>query len=298
MTLIEIAAISLGCLLASQPVQPCVTEQLLQINTEKVAGITTPVPTKTGESIDVVVSAQAVYVWDVDTGIPLYEKNADVARPVASLSKLLSALTVRSTLQPQTVVEIPIEARRAQLLGANIKLPIGQHATVQELLAASLIASANDAIVTLAVASHGSEEAFVRFANEYGKELGLNNTKLSNSTGLSGGEQYSTAHDVARLLQKAYADPVLTPFLSDDRDVLTTQEGASRAYLTTNKLAGTYLPILAAKTGYTTEAGENLAIITEGAQGQRIGTVILGSTDRFQDTKVVVEWIWRNFTWE
>lgn len=298
MTIFEIAALSLGCLLSYQSVQPCVMEHVAPSNQGEVAGTTAPTPMRTGDSVDVVLSAEAVYVWDIATGLPLYQKNADIHRPVASLSKLLSTLTVRSILSPQTVVEIPPEARRMQLLGANIKLPIGEHATVHDLLAASLIASANDAIVSLAVAASGTEEAFIDQANAYAKEIGILNTKLSNSTGLSGGEQYSTAKDVAQLLSKAYADPLLKPFLSDDRNVLTTIEGTTRTYLTTNKLAGSYLPIHAAKTGYTTEAGENLAIITEGAEGQMIGTVILGSKDRFQDTKVTVEWIWRNFTWQ
>jgi len=64
-----------------------------------------------------------------------------------------------------------------------------------------------------------------------------------------------------------------------------------------NKLLGTYFPVLAAKTGYTVAAGENLVVMTNGDEGQRIGAVVLGSEQRFYDMKVLVEWVWRNFEW-
>jgi D-alanyl-D-alanine carboxypeptidase len=78
---------------------------------------------------------------------------------------------------------------------------------------------------------------------------------------------------------------------------LVTQEGAIRRYTTTNRLLKTYVPVIAAKTGYTREAKENLALLTEGSNGQRVGAVVLGSDARFQDSKVLVEWIWRNYSW-
>ncbi|OGY31957.1 MAG: hypothetical protein A3C02_00090 [Candidatus Andersenbacteria bacterium RIFCSPHIGHO2_02_FULL_45_11] len=256
------------------------------------------VPRKTGESIDVVLSAQAALVWDIDTKTILYDKNGTTQRPIASLNKLLSALAVRELLpSSETIVEIPPDVRAAQRAGANIKLPVGQHATVEELLAASMIPSANDAIVALAVASKKSEAAFATYANDYAARHGLFHTKLANATGLQGGDQYSTAHDVMKMLTLAYKDPVLKPYLSQKKGVLTTQEGTVRTYDSTDELIGTYLPILAGKTGYTIQAKENLAILTVGPNGQKIGAVILGSNNRFQDMKTVVEWIWRNYTW-
>lgn len=134
----------------------------------QVAGVHTPIPKFTGTALDVVLSAQAALVWDMQTGTILYEKNADTHRPVASLSKLATVITVRSMLPRSQTVEIPSEVRTAQRLGANIKLPVGQHTTVDDLLSASLIASANDAAVSLAIAASGSEEAFVDHLNKVG----------------------------------------------------------------------------------------------------------------------------------
>lgn len=293
---IPILAALIGCTILQQPLFTCVPYALSPEDVVRTAPKHTP--RKTGESIDVVLTAQAALVWDVDTKTILYNKNASSQRPIASLNKLLSALAVREALPTtSTMVEIPPDVRAAQRSGANIKLPVGQHATVEELLAASMIPSANDAIVTLAVAAKGSEEAFVQHVNQYAARHGLFHTKLANATGLQGGIQYSTAIDVMKMLTLAYKDPVLAPYLSQKKGTLTTQEGTKRSYISTDELLGTYLPILAAKTGYTIAAKENLAIITVGPKGQKIGAVILGSDNRFQDMKTVVEWIWRNYTW-
>jgi len=255
-------------------------------------------PTKTGPAIDVALTAQSALVWDVATGTILYDKDGNTKRPIASLNKLASSLAVRELLPSlNTSVEIPSDARKAQAQGANIKLPVGQHASVRDLLGASLIPSANDAMVTLAVAAKGSEAEFVTYVNDFAARKGLFSTKLANATGLQGGEQYSTAHDVMRMLTMAYEDTVLRPYLSQQKGELVTTEGMKRSFISTDELLGTYMQILAGKTGYTIAAKENLAIITVGPKGQKIGAVILGSDNRFQDMKTVVEYVIRNYTW-
>jgi D-alanyl-D-alanine carboxypeptidase len=256
-----------------------------------------PGPVFKHDSLDVIISADSALVWDEKTGEVLYEKNANKRRPVASVSKLLSALTVREYSSTTQLIEILPEARRAQLSGANIKLPIGDQATVYDLLASGLIASANDAMVTLAVGLFDSEEEFVNRANEFAQKNGFYNTKVSNATGLSGGEQYSTAYDVMKMFRLAYRDQVLRNMMISEKGTLRTELGAKRNYKSTNKLLGTYFPVLAAKTGYTYEAGQNFVVMTYGELGQRIGVVVLGSEERFQDAKILVEWIWRNYEW-
>lgn len=295
-SILHITAAVFGCVILQQPVQTCVPYALEQ---EPTAAISAPaVPQKTGPAIDVALTAQAALVWDIATDTILYEKEANTKRPVASLNKLLSALAVRELLpNPNAVIEIPAEARRAQARGANIKLPIGNHASVRQLLEASLVPSANDAMVSLAIAGSGSEEEFVAYANTLAARKGLFSTKLANATGLQEGEQYSTARDVMYMLTLAYADPLLRPFLSKQRGSLTTTEGMVREYISTDELLGTYMQILAGKTGYTVEAKENLAIITVGPKGQKIGAVILGSDNRFHDMKTAVEYVIRNYTW-
>jgi serine-type D-Ala-D-Ala carboxypeptidase (penicillin-binding protein 5/6) len=254
-------------------------------------------PQRSSEALDVTLTAKAAIAWDVASQKVLYSKQVRERREVASLSKLLSALVVREHLAPTAVVAIPPAAQAAQRLGTHIKLPVGGHARVDELLAASLIASANDAIVTLAEATAGSEAAFVALANEQAQRWGLVDTKLANASGLPGGEQHSTAENIRQLLSRAYADVLLRDYLSQKTGSLQTVEGLSRGYESTNDLLDTYLPVVAAKTGYTVEAGENVAVLTRLPDGHTIGIVVLGSTQRFQDAKILAEWIHRHYRW-
>lgn len=282
----------LSCILALEPASVCLVDPLTVLTAPLAETISF-----TGEASDVVLSAKEVMAWDYDTGKVLYARAAHERRPVASLGKVLAALTVLDTLADDQVVAIPPEVRAVQRQGADIGLPVGEHATVGELLRAGLVASANDALVTLAVAARGSEEAFVEAVNVKAAALGLTDTRLSNATGLTGGMQFSTAMDLRKILMRAYREPRLQPYFSAQTGTLVTREGRRLPYKTTNKLLGTYMPILAAKTGYTVEAGENLMVITRGPQGQRVGAIVLGSQDRFSDMKSLVEWLWRNYTW-
>lgn len=295
--ILAITAAVLGCVILQQPFESCIPYALEPEPTPTIA--TRAIPQKTGQAIDVALTAQAALVWDLATDTILYEKEANTKRPIASINKLLSAIAVRELLPSlNTQIVIPAEAKKVQSKGANIKLIVGHHATIRDLLEASLVPSANDAMVSLAVAASGSESEFVKYANNLAARKGLFSTKLANATGLQEGEQYSTAHDVMSMLTLAYADPILRPFLSQQKGSLVTQEGAVREFISTDELLGGYLQILAGKTGYTLAAKENLAIITVGPKGQKIGAVILGSDNRFHDMKIAVEYVLRNYTWQ
>lgn len=294
MTLLEVVFVAVTCVVTAPSSPDCVMKSLTE---QPLPAPQSSLPRLTGEAVDVALSSEAALVWDVASDAILYAKDADRPRPPASLIKLLSVIYARQQLRPERLVTIPPEVRAVQRSGAHIRLPVGEQVDTQQLLAAALIASANDAIISLAVAISGSEEKFVGELNVFARRLGLAHTRAANATGLSGGEQYSTATDIRRLLTVAAADPLLSRYLQQPQGRLQTQQGTRRAYKTTNELLGTYLPIIAAKTGYTVEAGENLAILTPGPQGQSLGAVILGSSHRFQDMKILIEWVWRNYTW-
>ncbi len=288
----------IGCMIIQQPLASCLPAGLAGLPVSETASIQElRVPKKTGPSVDVVLSAESALVWDVRTGAILYERNGDTQRPVASINKLLSTVVARSLISPNTIITIPPEVRAIQKKGVDIKLVPETRTTAGALFAASLIPSANDAMLSLAIAAKGSEEKFVAYANVYAASHGLFHTLLANSAGLEEGTQYSTAKDVMNMFIMAYNDSFLRPFLSQQKGELATLEGTKHKYVSTNKLLGTYLPILAGKTGYTLAAKENLVIITQGPNGQKLGAVILGSNDRFQDMKTVVEWTYRNYTW-
>ncbi|MEK7500335.1 MAG: hypothetical protein AAB649_07095, partial [Patescibacteria group bacterium] len=179
-SVIQLSIAAIGCVILQQPFQTCIPYALEPTVPVKVAA--RAIPKKTGPAIDVALTAQAALVWDLNTDTVLYEKEANTKRPVASLNKLISALAVRELLpNSNAVVVIPPEARKAQLQGANVKLPIGNHVSVRQLLEASLVPSANDAMVSLAVAGSGSESEFVTYANTLAARKGLFDTKLANA---------------------------------------------------------------------------------------------------------------------
>jgi serine-type D-Ala-D-Ala carboxypeptidase (penicillin-binding protein 5/6) len=293
--LAETFALALTCLLSPVLGTPCVAESAPQV-----AGIVQNYPIKTGESLGVVVTAESALVWDVATDKVLFSKQSHEKRPVASLTKLFSAIVIEETIPVDASITITSAAVAQQSRGADVKLPLGHTASRNALLAASLIASANDATVALAEAAAGTETEFVEIVNSTLPELNIHNTKLINATGLQekDRQQYSTAFDVKKALSRAAENPELGPYLSTPRGVITTDQGKTQRYFTTNELAGTYLPIVAAKTGYTFEAKENVAIITHDQAGHEIGIVVLGSDQRFQDSKILAEWITRNYSWE
>lgn len=294
MGVLEVSLLWLSCYVAGQPTQSCWVQPALDL-----PYVVSPTmrPIRTGTSLDVVTSSKAAFAWDLSTGDTLYTYAAQEQRPIASLNKLASALAVRKLLSLETVIPIPAEVRQAQQRGAHVSLRVGEQARVDQLLSAGLIASANDAMVALAIAARGSEEEFVAYTNDMLLRLGIHHTQLANATGLAGGEQFSTAEDVRTIMDLVMRDDFLVMTLAQPGGKLTSQAGHVRNYTSTNELLATYVPVVAAKTGYTTQAGENLVLITQGADGQRIGSVILGSDNRFQDMKVLVEWIWRNYSW-
>lgn len=300
MGLLPTIVLAFGCVFAGQLDEACGVNSLESRVNPQVAGEAVGErsgPTRPPDALDVTLTAQSAVAWDVRSNKMLYAKQPQMRRQVASLSKLLSAVTVRDELPLEAELEIPAAVREVQRRGANIGLRPGDKASVDSLLAASLVASANDAMVTLAVGAAHDEASFVKMAHSKGKQLGLSDTRLSNATGLAGGEQYSTAEDVRLLLMAAYGDRVLRDFLDDEEGTLVTRAGIVRKFETTNDLLSTYLPILAAKTGYTYEAGENVALITQVAGRPAIGIVILGSKQRFQDAKILAEWIYRHHRW-
>lgn len=265
-----------------------------------VAGAHTATPTKTGESLDVVLTARAALAWDLETGKELYAKNADTQLPIASMTKLFTSLLTVDKLPAGTKVEVTAAAVSQQARGADVKLPQGHTVDADQLFAAALIPSANDATVALVDAAFGDEENFVTQAAPALQQLGFSQTKLANATGLQvpGVTQHSTAHEVQRALLQVYRHPRLAKYLAQARGTIVTDQGKAYNYFSTNDLLGTYLPIFAAKTGYTVEAKENVTLITETDAGQQIGLVLIGSDQRFQDAKILAEWVNRNYTWK
>ena len=239
--------------------------------------------------------ASAAIVYDANSGSVIFEKSADSQRPIASINKLMTALVIMETHKPNEVVTVK-DLPELGPYDQKIGIKNGEEFELSELLKATLIHSANDAANALAIYDSGSIEAFALKMNQKGKQWGLNNSKYSNANGLEGGDDYSSARDVATLASlliqnKYFADIVRTNSL-----YISNLSGKEYLLTSTNKILGQG-GIVGMKTGYTLKAGQCLVTVAE-RNGNKIITVVLDSPDRFQESKNMVDWAFNNYIWQ
>lgn len=263
-----------------------------------------PVPRKTDiERLGVEVSAQSASIIDVATGRVLFEKDGYTAHPIASITKLATAMTILDDgLDMNEMLTILPEDHPRE---GKLVLPIGGRYTRQELFDALLIGSVNIAGNTLARTSEGGMTGFVERMNNKAKELHLLQGVFVEPTGLKPGNQAS-ARDVAMLLRAALSYPQIRE--TTERSALTLPNrltGVPIEIGSTNLLLSSFLNkrpyrIVAAKTGSLPEAGFCLAQATRKEGAGEVISVVLGSTDhfgRFQDAKALTFWAFDAFTW-
>lgn len=241
--------------------------------------------------------AASFLVLDLASGAVLVSKAPSAVRPVASLTKVLTAVTVARDAQLDDVVTVSRRAVTVGRRGATMGLVVGERMAVRDLLAGLLIPSANDAAVALAEHVAGSEEAFARRMEETGRALGLSRTRAENATGFDTIASFSSAYDVALLLAEAWRDPALGTLLRTENLRVTSVDGRAHRLATTNRLLGLRTDILGGKTGLTDAAGENLAVVAESPGGHPVVAVALGSADRFADMDNLLNWTFWAYQW-
>ncbi|MBI4127414.1 D-alanyl-D-alanine carboxypeptidase [Candidatus Peregrinibacteria bacterium] len=235
------------------------------------------------------ISAKAVIAIDLESQTVLFRQNSDLKLPIASLTKLMTAYIALNEEDPDALVTI--SANAAATLGSRMGLRSGEQITVKNLLYGLLIASGNDAAVALAEYNAGDERNFVKKMNQKARQIGLDQTQYANSTGLDNGESYSTPHDLALLASYLIRDDTIREIVS-----LKTADVSGHKLESTNTLLG-QMGIKGIKTGFTEAAGECLATLAVNPSGKEILIVVLGSTDRFYDTKILLDWIYRAYIW-
>ncbi|NCN58469.1 hypothetical protein COW99_06060 [Candidatus Roizmanbacteria bacterium CG22_combo_CG10-13_8_21_14_all_38_20] len=239
------------------------------------------------------VSARAAYIYEPDAGLVLYDKNANQKLAPASTTKLITALVALDYYQLDDVIEV----RGLATDGKTMELFYGERMSVENLLYGALVHSANDAAFVLADNYPGGVDAFVIKMNEKGKELGLENSSFANPIGYDHPDQYVTARDLAILGLYVLNNPTLAHMVGTKA---ITVADASYTYFhdlaTVNELLGEIPGVAGVKTGFTAEAGENL-VTTVSRNGQKVMLVVLGSKDRFADTRVLIDWVFNGFEW-
>ena len=238
--------------------------------------IAQPTPGDTPEAPRI--TAEAAVVVDMDTGKILYSRNADKQLEMASTTKIMTAILILESLPLDQKVKVPGAAVRAA--GSVLGLHRGETFTVEQLLYAMLVPSANDAAITLAVAEAGSVKAFVAKMNARAGEMGLTNTHFVNNCGLHAANHYSSAKDMAKIASYAMRDPVFRRIVSTREYTLPHAGGAApRLIKTSNELLEDVDWVNGIKTGSTPWAGYCL-VSSATKDGLTLISVVLGAKDQ------------------
>jgi len=246
-----------------------------------------------GKGKDFSTDAKAAYALDLSNGQVMHKKNENGRLQVASLTKMMTAYIILKEQPLDKEVLVPPYAVRSDDSLAGIKP--GETLKIRDLLKGLLINSGSDAAQALAITDAGSNDAFAKKMNEAALGLNLKNTHFDNPVGWDSANNYSSAKDLsilARVLlnNKFFAETVAKKYAS-----IATKGGRTINLVNTNLLLNGK-DIIGVKTGYTITAGECLVDLKTFGN-HRFLTVVIGSNDRFGQTRSFLDWIQSRFLW-
>lgn len=239
-------------------------------------------------------SARAVLVKDLATSTILYQKDANIPLPIASTTKIMTALVASEYYKQNSVLTVGSSAATP---GSKVGLNYGESLTFRALLYGMLLNSGNDAAYTLAENYPGKTLGFVSAMNKKAIEFNLTNTHFDNPAGFDSPNQYSSAEDLAKITEEALKNYQLVKiFATKETSIVSLNKNYTHQLLNLNKLLSSVRGVLGVKTGTTEGAKENLVTLVE-RSGHKVLLVILGSNDRFGETTRLIDWTYANFNW-
>ena len=242
---------------------------------------------------DLTLNCRAVCLIDQDTGTVLYEKNADQQMPIASITKVMTLLLTFEAIHDGRLTLdtlVPVSEHAYHMGGSQIWLEPGEQFTLDEMIKAICVSSANDAAVAVAELVGGSEQGFVQMMNDRAAELGMTNTTFHNACGLDTEGHLSTAQDVAIMSRQILTTcPEVLHYTGIWTDTL---RGGATQLVNTNKLLRRYNRITGLKTGTTSGAGVCISASAT-RDGLNLIAVVLGapsSKDRFEAATTLLDY--------
>lgn len=262
-----------------------------------------PGPVKKDPSrLGVEVTAQSAFVADWDTGTVLFEKNPDVPQPIASITKLMTALVVLDS-NPDWDKEVEVLPNDEPVGGVPYLIP-GEIVTVRDLFNLSLVASSNGATVALARSTGLTSEEFAVHMNAEASSIGMTDSSFTEPVGLSSGNRAS-ARDVSRLIRHALDRDEIHAAVVQKDYVLRPKDRGPRTVRSTDELLGSFLEkppytFLGGKTGYIQEAGYCFGAAARNDSGSGVVAVVLGAStkeQRFKEVKSLMYWAFDAYEW-
>lgn len=232
-------------------------------------------------------SAQSAIVMEKSSKRVLFSKNSDARLPIASTTKIVTALTALNNTNLDDVVEIPAEA--CGIEGSSIYLRAGEHLTIRELLYGLMLRSGNDSAVAIALHTAGSTERFAEMMNETAANLGLRDCHFVNPHGLHNDNHYCSANDLAVLTCEALSNPEFCEIVSA-KSYRIANEGYEydRVLINKNKLLSNCDGADGVKTGYTKKAGRCF-VGSATRNGMQVVVVVLNCGPMFEETASMLD---------
>ena len=248
--------------------------------------------------VNLELSGESACLMEASTGEVLYEQNPDERLEPASVTKIMSLLLICEALDSDSLklTDMVTGSDKASSMGGSqIWLEPGEQMSVDDMIKAMVVVSANDCTVAMAEHLAGSEEAFVARMNKKAAELGMVNTNFVNSTGLPVENHYTTARDIALMTRELLEHEVILNYTGIWMDSL---RGGQMGLSNTNKLIRFYPGANGMKTGYTDSAKYCLSATAKREKLQLIAVVMKApsSDDRFADAKKLLDFGFANFS--
>ena len=236
-------------------------------------------------------SAQA-YCLMCDDGTVIASSNADARLPMASTTKIMTAIVAIENLDEDKVVEISPKAAATE--GSSAYLIEGEKLSVRELLFALMLSSANDAAQALCESVEGGEEAFLLLMNEKAARLGLYDTHFDNPHGLDSEDHYTTARELSIICAYALENERFCELCSCESHVCQSEEGLTRVFVNHNRLLFSYEGCIGVKTGYTVRDGRCL-VSAATREGLTLICVTLNDRSDWADHRALLDYGFDNY---
>lgn len=237
------------------------------------------------------ISAPSAVLMEASTGQVLYQKNPHEVRSCASITKIMTLILVMEAIESGRLHwqdKVTASEHASSMGGSDIWLEPGETMSVDDMVKATIVASANDAAVALAEQVSGTEEAFVEQMNRKAKVLGMKDTVFKNCNGLDEEGHVTSAYDVALMSRELLRHPKILSYSGIWMDEL---RGGKTQIVNTNKLLKSYKGITGLKTGTTSQAGSCISATAE-RDGVSLIAVVLGSKtgkQRFSDAAMLLD---------
>ena len=239
------------------------------------------------------ISANSACIIDSDSGRVLYSKNGSKRMPMASTTKIMTAIVaLESGIPLDTKIKIPKEA--VGIEGSSVYLKQNEVVSFEMLLYALMLSSANDSAVAIAYTVSGSTNDFVALMNKKASDLGLSDTCFTNPHGLYDENHYTTAENLAKIMAYAMKNKDFAKITSTYSKAFARDDGTSFLLSNHNRLLKTYDGIIGGKTGFTKKSGRCLVTCAE-RDGLQLVCVTLNAPDDWNDHAKLYDFGFANY---